>query len=162
MAAELLARVRAEIDVRMAELRPALAEYERLLDAASALESDAKREAAAAPKAPVSRKAPTSRKALTSRNAPTSRNPPRASKAPASGRGAAARKTSPARPTPAEEAIAAALEHGSHTLGELVLVTAIPGRDIRQGLRRLQRAGTVLRARREGRAAYALSSAEAD
>ena len=36
MAADLLARVRAEIDTRLVELRPAMAEYERLLDLARA------------------------------------------------------------------------------------------------------------------------------
>ena len=41
MAADLLARVRAEIHARMAELRPAIAEYQRLLGAAEALERDA-------------------------------------------------------------------------------------------------------------------------
>ena len=39
MAAELLARVRAEIDARLADLRPAVAEYERLLGAADALDA---------------------------------------------------------------------------------------------------------------------------
>ena len=53
----------------------------------------------------------------------------------------------------------AALEHGSHTVSELVLVTAMSGADIREGLRRLRRAGTVARAMRDGRTAYALSSA---
>jgi len=102
MVVDLLARVRAEIDARLAELRPAVAEYERLLGADGA---------SAAPRGAV------------------------------------------------EQAIAAALEHGSHTLGELVLVTAIPGAEIREGLRRLRRAGAVTRAKRDGRAAYALTGA---
>lgn len=51
----------------------------------------------------------------------------------------------------------AALEHGSHTLSELVLVTAMSGPEIRESVKRLQRAGTVTRAKRDGRAAYALS-----
>jgi hypothetical protein len=145
MAADLLARVRTEIDGRLAELRPALAEYERLLDAAAALEAEAALEADAARPARAS-------------SAPAARPRPRR-------RGSAARATGPAAsasPSPAEEAIVAALEHGSHTVGELGLVTAIPGRDIRQALRGLQRAGTITPARREGRIAYALASAAAD
>jgi|SRR5580704_9031805 hypothetical protein len=147
MAADLLARVRTEIDGRLAELRPALAEYERLLDAAAALEAEAALEADAARPARAS-------------SAPAARPRPRPRR-----RGSAARATGPAAsasPSPAEEAIVAALEHGSHTVGELGLVTAIPGRDIRQALRGLQRAGTITPARREGRIAYALASAAAD
>ena len=125
MPADLLTRVRVEIDARLAELRPALAEHERLLSAADALEADA----------------------ALAHERHAAEQLSRDAGGPAS---------------PAEEAIAAALEHGSHTLGELVLVTAISGRDIREGLRRLQRAGTITRARREGRAAYALASATAD
>ena len=41
MAVDLLARVRAEIDGRLAELRPFVAEYERLLDASGALVDEA-------------------------------------------------------------------------------------------------------------------------
>ena len=52
----------------------------------------------------------------------------------------------------------AALEHGSHTLAELGMVTAIPQPAIRESLRRLLRAGAITRTTREGRAAYALSS----
>ena len=53
----------------------------------------------------------------------------------------------------------AALEHGSHTVSELVLVTAIAGAEIRASAQRLQRAGAIARTRREGRVAYALSGA---
>jgi hypothetical protein len=62
----------------------------------------------------------------------------------------------------AEQAIVAALEHGSHTVGELVLVTAMAGAQIRAGAQRLQRAGAITRTKREGRAAYALSGAAED
>jgi hypothetical protein len=58
----------------------------------------------------------------------------------------------------AEQAIVVALEHGSHTVGELVLVTAMPGPEVRAGLRGLLKARRVVRARRAGRIAYALSS----
>jgi DNA-binding transcriptional ArsR family regulator len=59
----------------------------------------------------------------------------------------------------AQQAIVAALEHGSHTVSELAVVTAMSGPSIRQSLRRLVVAGTVTRAEREGKPAYALSSA---
>lgn len=58
-----------------------------------------------------------------------------------------------------QEAIVAALEHGSHTVSELAVVTAMSAASIRQSLRRLVGVGTVTRAEREGRPAYALSSA---
>ena len=102
--AELLSRVRGEIDARLSELRPLVAEYERLLAGAEA-----------------------------------------AAERPRARRGAA------------EQAIVAALEHGSHTVAELVVVTALSGAITRDNLRRLLKAGTVSRTRREGRAAYALT-----
>jgi DNA-binding MarR family transcriptional regulator len=57
-------------------------------------------------------------------------------------------------------AIIAALEHGSHTVSELVIVTAISGPIINNNLRRLQQAGTITRTKRagDGKAAYALAS----
>jgi hypothetical protein len=58
----------------------------------------------------------------------------------------------------AQEAIVAALEHGSHTVSELAVVTAMSGGSIRQSLRRLVVVGKVTRAEREGKPAYALSS----
>jgi hypothetical protein len=84
---------------------------------------------------------------------------------PWSAAGAIERAPSTARPARASaatrkatrEAIVAALEHGSHTVAELVVVTGIPRADIRDGLRRLLPAGTVARARREGKIAYVLS-----
>jgi hypothetical protein len=132
MATELLARVRADIDGRLAELRPALAEYQGLLGAADALDAEAKARPAG-----------------------------KAAGAAASVKSRPAAKAPAAKARAAEQAIVAALEHGSHTVGELVLVTALSGAEIREGLRRLQRARTVARTRREGRAAYALSSATA-
>jgi DNA-binding MarR family transcriptional regulator len=57
----------------------------------------------------------------------------------------------------AQQAIVAALEHGSHTVGELLVVTAMSGASVRENLRRLLAAGTITRATREGKAAYALA-----
>jgi hypothetical protein len=127
---DLLSRVHAEIEQRLNELRPLVFEYEQMLDAARALGIGP--ELASAP--PASR-AP---KHAVQRNADG--KPPRAR------RGAA------------EHAIVAALEHGSHTVSELVVVTAISGPNVRSNLRRLLKARTVTQTKREGKAAYALSS----
>jgi hypothetical protein len=176
MAAELLARVRAEIDSRVAELRPAVSEYEQLLDAFHAF--DTKAGAAEAPrvKAPAAKARAAEARAAKAPRAKAPAAKARAAKAPAAKAPrvkapavkapkakvqptkARAAKAPAARLGAAEQAIVAALEHGSHTVGELGVVTAMSGPDIRIGLRRLQRAGTVARTRREGRAAYALSS----
>jgi DNA-binding MarR family transcriptional regulator len=60
-------------------------------------------------------------------------------------------------------AILAALEHGSHTVSELAVVTAMSGAIINNNLRRLQQAGAITRTKREGdgKAAYALSATAA-
>jgi DNA-binding transcriptional ArsR family regulator len=106
MDADLLSRVRREIDERLGELRPLVEEYERLL----------------------------------------SRN----------GAGPVAGQRAP-RGT-AQQAIVAALEHGSHAVSELAVVTGMRGPSIRENLRRLLAAGAVTRGKREGRAAYELSA----
>ncbi len=127
MATDLLERVRAEIDARLAELRPAVVEYEQLTgvtDALGAHGADSRAE----------------------------RKPRTAAGGPRAGSNA-----SPARMGAGEQAIVAALEHGSHTVGELGIVTAMPGAEIRDSLRRLLAAGKIVRAKREARAAYALS-----
>jgi hypothetical protein len=121
MAADLLAQVRAEIDDRLAELRPAVEEYQQLLGAAGALGDEAQAKPRAAAKA---------RKAAKPRQARM-------------GAGA--------------QAIVAALEHGSHTVSELGVVTAMSGAQIRASVRRLLTAGKIARASREGRVAYALA-----
>jgi DNA-binding transcriptional ArsR family regulator len=134
MSRDLLSKVRAEIDARMRELRPAVAEYERLLDAAKAVGLS-----------PEHSGAPKQR-----RKSASAARVPRAVAPPARGR---------ARRGAAQHAIIAALEHGSHTPGELAVVTAMTAAHIRENLRRLLKAGAVTRAKRDGRAAYALSSA---
>jgi hypothetical protein len=216
MAADLLVRVCAEIDARLAELRPAVAEHERLLGAADALDADEAKARALdkvrpAAKARPAGQARAARKARPAGNArpagkepaakarkvrPAGKEPAaKARKARPAGKAqpagkepaAKARSARKARPAgnarttangragakgaagggeqapmgAAEQAIVAALEHGSHTVGELGIVTAMGGPEIRESLRRLQREGTVAPTRREGRAAYALSSAAA-
>jgi hypothetical protein len=162
MNADLLARVRAEIDARVGELRPALEEYQELLGAAEKLDNEAVSE----PKkdaVPARRRGPRGSAAGALELAASRPRKPAASRKPAAARkpaGPRTRATSKAESAPrgaAERAIVAALEHGSHTVGELVLVTAMSGAEIRAGAKKLERAGTIGRTRREGRIAYALS-----
>jgi hypothetical protein len=72
-------------------------------------------------------------------------------------------KREPASPAAVQQAILAALEHGSHTTSELVMVTAMSTREIRAGLRRLAGRGTVAKVKRsgDGKSAYALPSVAA-
>jgi hypothetical protein len=141
MAADLLARVRAEIDTRLVELRPAMTEYERLLDAAGALDEEVRAVGARARAADEVGSAEKARAV----------NPRPAAKA------RRAAKPRQARMGAGEQAIVAALEHGSHTVSELGVVTAMSGAEIRESARRLLLAGKIVRAKREGRAAYALA-----
>jgi hypothetical protein len=134
MAPDLLTKIRGDIELRLRELRPMLDEYERLLSAAAAVE-DQTRKAKGRPSRGSSK--PT-------RTAGSS-----------SGAGRAARQRAPRGA--AQQVIVAALEHGSHTVTELAVVTAMPGASIRQNVRRLMLSGAVKRAKREGKLAYALS-----
>jgi hypothetical protein len=147
---DLLERIRAEIDERMGELLPQVEEHRQLLEAAVSLEVDeesstqqAKRSYRSTKRDPAPVKA---------RRTPTTRK--RASAKASSGKPRAGRNAT-------QQAIEAALEHGSHTLSELVLVTAIEARPIRAQLSRLQRSGVIGKVRREGKAAYSLLSAAA-
>jgi hypothetical protein len=181
MSADLLARVRAEIKERMADLRPALREYEQLLGAGEELDSEIATARRRGPRGSAAgaiglaasgeRKRATTASTKRAASAPSKRAAPAPSKPPTSGStkraasGSRKRAASgpPAAPRgAAEQAIVAALEHGSHTVSELVLVTAISGSEIRASAQRLQRAGAITRTRREGRVAYALSGAAED
>jgi hypothetical protein len=64
----------------------------------------------------------------------------------------------PASPAAVRQAIIAALEHGSHTANELVMVTAMSTPEIRGGLIRLTGRGAVTKVKRrgDGKTAYAL------
>ena len=131
---DLLTKIRGEIDLRLRELRPLVEEYERLLSQADEVGaqiggSKGRRRSTAKAGRQASRREGSA--------------PARAGRAP---RGAG------------QQAIVAALEHGSHTVSELAVVTAMSGPSIRQGLRRLLVAGTVTPAKREGKTAYTLSS----
>jgi hypothetical protein len=157
MASDLLTTVRSELDARLRELGPLRAEYERLLAAAEALGATPGG-AVAAPNAiertpsgsPTTPHRRTRRSPVARATKPT-RAPARARRPGARGRRRAAQGA-------ARQAIIAALEHGSHTASELVSVTAMTGPNIRNNLRRLLREGTVRKARRDGKSAYALPS----
>jgi hypothetical protein len=71
------------------------------------------------------------------------------------------RPRKPVSQAAAQQAILAALEHGSHTATELVMVTAMSSSDIRNNLSRLARRGGVAKVKRagDGKSAYALASA---
>ncbi|MFI5004113.1 MAG: hypothetical protein ACHQE6_03780 [Solirubrobacterales bacterium] len=68
------------------------------------------------------------------------------------------RRREPVSPAAAQQAILAALEHGSHTPAELVMVTAMSPIEIRGNLGRLTRRGAIAKVKRngDGKAAYAL------
>jgi DNA-binding transcriptional ArsR family regulator len=171
--ADLLSKIRGELDARLRELRPLLSEYERLLVAADALASTERTPPRARPRrvartapasAPISTIAPVQHAASSPAlpRAAVSRRPP-APRRPAVSRGPASRSAGApkrAQRGVAARAILAALEHGSHTASELLLVTAMSGPTIRNNLRRLQQAGTITPIKRDGdgRAAYALAS----
>ena len=183
--ADLLSKIRSEIDARLREVRPLLAEYERLLVAAAALDTVGEDRPASTPtrgrvkqavrvkRAPTSAPAPTPTPTSTtapepapavepegSRPAQSLVSPkPRVARKPASRPSGSASKR--AQRGAAAVAIVAALEHGSHTVAELTIVTAMSGTIIQSNLRRLQQAGTVTRTRRpgDGKAAYALTVA---
>jgi predicted Rossmann fold nucleotide-binding protein DprA/Smf involved in DNA uptake len=170
MSTDLLSRIGKELDARLRELRPLVAEYERLLGAASALDvADEEENAPAAPgtAAPVRRRGrpPGKRSPVRSAAPPKPESPP-AESAPAEP--ARAAKPSPRRgvaPKRAQRgaaavAILAALEHGSHTVSELAVVTGMSGQVINSNLRRLQQAGAITRTKRagDGKAAYALTA----
>lgn len=131
MPADLFTTIRAEIAARMDELRPSVREYEQLLSSVDSLGSERKNarvSTARAPRRRVARRPPATRAGRPARAA----------------RGAAA------------DAILAALEHGSHSVRELVVVTAMADANIRANIRRLLGDGTIVKTSRQGKTAYAL------
>jgi hypothetical protein len=156
MTGDLLTTIRDEIDARLLELRPLHDEYEELLSVDEAL---ARENARASSRGGVTTDATDAatreRRPVRARaGRPASRTAPPASatarRGPRAARGAAGR------------AILAALEHGSHSVRELVVVTAMNDANIRANTRRLLADGAVVKVTREGKAAYALpTTAEA-
>jgi hypothetical protein len=171
MAPDLLSTIRAEIAERMDGLRPLLAEHDQLLVAAEALEAT-RGEGSAVDPATNGATLPRTRRATRARAATSavveapkdalnggpaetvSKRAPRA----ATKRSAGKTTAKPARAVrgAAREAILGALEHGSHTVGELAVVTAMTGPNINGNLRRLAAEGVVVKTEREGKAAWAL------
>lgn len=153
MATDLLSTIQSEIDERLSELRPRLAEYEQLLVAADALLATGRatgRQTASQTAQPATPKRPQTR----------AQKKLRGSAAGAIER-ARTDRSKPARAArgAAREAILAALDHGSHTVGELAVVTAMSGPNINGNLRRLVSEGAVVKTEREGKVAWALANA---
>jgi len=134
---DLLSDIRREIEQRLIELRPAVQEYEQLLHAAEAIELDLDNAAEARP---------------TARRTPTKRTPGRRTHAGGGGASAAA--------AAARDAVLGALEHGSHTVAELVVVTAMSTSAINGSLRKLAGQGVVAKTDREGKIAWSLTRAD--
>jgi hypothetical protein len=164
MAADLLSIIRREIDERLNELRPFLAERQRLLVAAEAL-VEAGQDGAEVRARPsgdtVDLPAVAGAQVKRSRRStakPKSESAPRLKAEPGESEAAPQPKAKPERAArgAAREAILGALEHGSHTVGELAVVTAMSGPNINGNLRRLEAEGVVVKAEREGKAAWAL------
>lgn len=149
MTDDLLERIQMEIDARCAELRPRVEEYQQLLSAAEALGLPTAETPPRAVRAVKPAKAKAARKTQAKAKAVRRKSTAAEGATPASGR---------APRGAAQTAILAALEHGSHTVAELGVVTAMSAQIIRENLRRLLGAGTITRAKREGKAAYALAA----
>jgi hypothetical protein len=153
MADDLLDSVGRELERRLGELRPFVAEYERLLAAAAVLDTGEERPAGKGPTggAPSRRPRRARRVARATTEEPSEPTPRR--------RATSRRKQRAYAPRgAAQEAILAALEHGSHTTSELVSVTALPAASIRANLRRLLKGRVIARTTRGGRSAYTLVS----
>ncbi|HXA54751.1 MAG TPA: hypothetical protein VNV37_07745 [Solirubrobacteraceae bacterium] len=135
MAADLLDRIRDELAQRAAALAPLMEEHERLVEAVATLTTV---ESAPAPRRRAARETTPRKRERVER--------------PARGSRASSRE--------ARGAIVAALEHGSHTLSELVMVSAMSTAEIRAGLTRLSRQRQVTRVKRagDGKSAYALAA----
>jgi DNA-binding transcriptional ArsR family regulator len=158
MAPDLLSTICREIEERLSELRPRLAEYEQLLVAAEALVPTGAATAAQAVPETVPNMPEKVTRAKTRRARPATARKLAPATTPA--------KSEPAKPKPpraargaAREAILAALDHGSHTVGELAVVTAMSAPNINGNLRRLAAEGAVVKTEREGKTAYALANA---
>jgi hypothetical protein len=181
MATDLLARIHAELAQRMAELRPLLDEYERLLAAADtldAMETEPTALDGATDGAPPPRRTAPRRRARASRDQDATAIAPTAAPSAVAESTASATvvppieyeydtdtdtdtEHKPASPGDVKQAILAALEHGSHTVSELVMVTAMTPSEIRTNLSRLARQRKVTRVKRQGdgKSAYALPPA---
>ena len=157
MAADLLSTICNELDARLDELRPLLSEYERLLAVAAA--RGAGDDGAAARRAGEGTSSARRRSRARRRGRGPGAGAIKAVASSSSRRASRHRKRAGARRGAAQQAVLAALEHGSHTTSELVAVTALAGPNIRTSLRRLLGEGMITQTKRAGRTAYTLASA---
>jgi hypothetical protein len=175
MASDLLTKIGSEIDARLGELHPSVLEYERLQAAIESLRETPGADAPPAAQVPAKR-APAKRKPTqkkVAKEAPAKETAPkRATKA---RRGSAAgaikqaasgsrvktprRKRQRTAVGPSEQAVLDALDHGSHTVSELVMVSAMGAREIRAGVRSLLSNKGITKVTRDGKTAYALPPA---
>lgn len=158
---DLLGTIQAEIDARLTALRPALAEYEQLLAAMQALDAGGASQAqgaAQASRASRSKRPPAKRGTAVGVIRRAASEPLR-SRALARASERTARKPRAVRGV-AREAILAALEHGSHTVGELVTVTAMSAPNVNGNVRKLLAEGRVSKTDRDGKAAYVLAGGQ--
>ncbi|HEY3970817.1 MAG TPA: helix-turn-helix domain-containing protein [Solirubrobacteraceae bacterium] len=153
-----MSKVRCEIDERLDELRPLLAEHDRLLDAAAALETTGSTSTADAPERLPAPEA-TDEDSVTRRTVKAGATVKPSRLTPSASRSARRPRPAPAARSAAGETILAALEHGSHTVSELAVVTAMSGPSINGNLRKLISEGAVVKTEREGKAAWALAAA---
>ncbi len=149
MATDLLTQIHAELGQRMAELRPLLDEYERLLAAADTLDAMESEPVATEPVASYAPETPAPAIPATIEPIEYDYQPEP--------------KRKPAASSDVKQAILAALEHGSHTVSELVMVTAMGPSEIRANLSRLARQRKVTRVKRQGdgKSAYSLPASAA-
>jgi hypothetical protein len=174
MATDLLTTIRGEIEARLAELRPRVHEYEELLAADGALVAKQDGAPAARPRGASSKprrassepgaKPPRAARSQRTAKAAQAAKPARTAKPAQAAKPARPAKPQPAKPPraprgAAEQAILAALEHGSHTAGELVMVTAMSAQNVRGNLIRLTQRRAIAKTKRDGRTAYVLASA---
>lgn len=172
MAPDLLSTIRREIDERLSELRPLLAEQERLLSAVEALEVARDQSDAASVSEPAATKPAAPAKSVSAKAIRRRARPSATHRGSAVGAielavtgpvGVAVEggngKDKPERSARGvvREVILAALDHGSHTVGELAMVTAMSGPNINGNLRKLVAEGAVVKIEREGKAAWALA-----
>jgi hypothetical protein len=195
MTPDLLSTIQIEIDERLSELRPLLAEHERLLEATEALVTAGHEDVTpAAVKTPASKRARAKSRIGAGRRGSAAGAIERAATAPseigagthvtnettgsvslvtrraAGSAGSVVRPKSGSAPTgsavkpkperaargAARETILAALDHGSHTVGELAVVTALSASNVNGNLRKLVSEGAIVKIEREGKAAWAL------
>jgi DNA-binding transcriptional ArsR family regulator len=159
--ADLLNTIHAEIEARIEELRPSIAEYERLLAASGMLVGNGGQPVSATPSKQHAPRTSTRAGAAKRGSAAGAIRRAAAGDVSKPAKAKASReKRAPARAErgAAREAILAALDHGSHTVAELVVVTAMSTANVNANLRRLVSGGAVVKTEREGKTAYALGT----